>query len=90
MVLPFNVDVDIMCDKIYRRLNALIQPYYEAALTAIPGYPDLKPVETAEVEWSFCGQRQTHRTTFHIVRDLDIRQWRRDCTPQKYGNQEFR
>lgn len=71
MVLPFNVDVDIMCDETCRRLGAPIQPYYGAALTAIPGYPDLKPVGTAEVEWSFCGQRQTHRTTFHVVRDLD-------------------
>ncbi|RAH67572.1 uncharacterized protein BO66DRAFT_393782 [Aspergillus aculeatinus CBS 121060] len=71
MVLPFNVDVDIMCDETCRRLGAPIQPYYGAALTAIPGYPDLKPVGTAEVEWSFCGQCQTHRTTFHVVRDLD-------------------
>ncbi|PYH93149.1 hypothetical protein BO71DRAFT_279743, partial [Aspergillus ellipticus CBS 707.79] len=70
MMLPFNVDINIMSDETHRRLGTQLQPFHGPAFT-VPGYPDLKPLGTAEVDWSFCRRNKVYRTTFFVVRDID-------------------
>ncbi|RAL07894.1 uncharacterized protein BO97DRAFT_355297, partial [Aspergillus homomorphus CBS 101889] len=71
MLLPFTVDVNIMSYETCRRLGVAIQPYYGEALAAVSGSADLKPLGTAEVEWSFCGQNKPYRSVFYVVRELE-------------------